>query len=139
MKINWGGKLLIIALIFMLFVVSMVVVIFRQDMPLVEQDYYERSLNYQKEIDNHANIDTSLQVNLVSTNLEVSSSTNLPGVKVKFYRPSNPELDKNFVIDILAGKKELYDLSHLYAGKWVLSVVWMNDDKEYKISKNFER
>ena len=139
MKINWGGNLLIIALIFMLFVVSMVVVISRQDMPLVEQDYYERSLNYQKEIDNHANIDTSVQVNLVSTNLEVSSSTNLPGVKVKFYRPSNPELDKDFVINILAGKKEVYDLSHLYAGKWVLSVVWMKADKEFKISKNFER
>jgi hypothetical protein len=139
MKVNWGGKLLLIALMFMLFVVSMVVVISRQDMPLVEQDYYERSLNYQKEIDNHANIDTSVQVNLVSTNLEVSSSTYLSGVKVKFYRPSNPELDKIFVIDILAGKKEVYDLSHLYSGKWVLSVVWMNADKEYKISKNFER
>jgi hypothetical protein len=139
MKINWGGKLLIIALMFMLFVVSMVVVISKQDMPLVEQDYYERSLNYQKEIDNHANIDTSVQVNLVSTNLEVSSSTNLSGVKVKFYRPSNPELDKDFVIDILAGKKEVYDLSHLHSGKWVLSVVWMKADKEFKISKNFER
>jgi hypothetical protein len=139
MKINWGGKLLIIALMFMLFVVSMVVVISKQDMPLVEQDYYERSLNYQEEIDNYANIDTSVQVNLISTNLEVSSSTNLSGVKVKFYRPSNPELDKDFVIDILAGTKEVYDLSDLDLGKWIISVRWMKADKEFKISKNFER
>lgn len=139
MKINWGGKLLIIALMFMLFVISMVVVISRQDMPLVEQDYYERGLNYQKEIDNHANIDTSVKVNLVATNLELTTSNTLSGVKVKFYRPSNPDLDKNFVTNLMAGKKEVYDLSGLDAGKWILSVVWMKADKEYKISKDFER
>ena len=139
MKINWGGKLLIIALMFMLFVVSMVVVISKQDMPLVEQDYYERSLNYQEEIDNYANIDTSVMVNLMANHLEVSSSNTLLGVKVKFYRPSNLELDKDFVIDILAGKKEVYDLSDLDLGKWIISVRWMKADKEFKISKNFER
>ena len=139
MKINWGGKLLIIALMFMLFVVSMVVVISKQDMPLVEQDYYERSLNYQEEIDNYANIDTSVMVNLMANHLEVSSSNTLSGVKVKFYRPSNLELDKDFVIDILAGTKEVYDLSDLDLGKWIISVRWMKADKEFKISKNFER
>ncbi len=52
MKINWGTKLAFFAILFMVFVVSMVVVISRQDMPLVEDDYYEKGLNYQKEIDN---------------------------------------------------------------------------------------
>lgn len=139
MKINWGGKLLIIALMFMLFVVSMVVVISRQDMPLVEKDYYERSLNYQEEIDNYANLDTSVTVNLVANHLEVSSTNTLLGLKVKFYRPSNPALDKDFVIDILAGKKEIFDLRDLDLGKWIISVRWIKAGKEFKISKNFKR
>jgi hypothetical protein len=139
MKLNWGGKLFIFALMFMIFVVSMVVVISKQDMPLVEQDYYERGQNYQKEIDNSANMDTTVQMNVVGNTLEVYASASIPDAKIKFYRPSNSELDKNFSTPLMGGKKEVYDLSNLDKGKWVLSVVWMRADKEYKLTRYFER
>lgn len=130
---------MIAAILFMGFVISMVVIISKQDMPLVEQDYYERGLNYQKEIDNNANMDTSLRVNLVGTHLEVVSDENITDVKVKFYRPSNPDLDKNFTTNLSSGKREVYDLSNLDKGKWIISVVWMKNEKEYKFSRDFER
>ena len=139
MKLNWGGKLMIAAILFMGFVISMVVIISKQDMPLVEQDYYERGLNYQKEIDNNANMDTTLRVDLIGTNLEIVSEEAINAVQVKCYRPSNPDLDKIFTVNLLGGKKEVYDLANLDKGKWVISVIWFKGEKEYKFSRDFER
>lgn len=139
MKLNWGGKLIIIAISFMLFVVTMVVIISEQDMPLVEQDYYERGLNYQQEIDNNANMDTSLTMNLDGEQLIVSAWHYVPSVKIKYYRPSNPDLDQNFKVDIMAGKQEVFNLSELAKGKWILTVIWYKADKEYKLSKEFNK
>ena len=50
MKINWGTKLVFFALLFMTFIVVLVVRIMRTDMPMVEDDYYEKGLNYQQAI-----------------------------------------------------------------------------------------
>ncbi len=139
MKLNWGGKLFIIAVSFMIFVVTMVVIISRQDMPLVEQDYYERGLNYQQEIDNNANMDTSLTMDIEGEQLKISGVQHVPSVKVNYYRPSNPDLDQNFTVSIMAGKQVVYDLSELAKGKWILSVTWFKADKEYKLSKDFDK
>ena len=49
MKINWGTKLVFFALLFMTFIVTMVVIISRQDVPLVEEGYYEKGIRYQDE------------------------------------------------------------------------------------------
>ena len=51
MKINWGTKLAFFAVLFMGFVVYMVIRISQTDIGLIEEDYYEKGINYQKEID----------------------------------------------------------------------------------------
>jgi hypothetical protein len=101
MKINWGTKLAFFAILFMVFVVSMVVVISRQDMPLVEDDYYEKGLNYQKEIDNNANMDSLITMDIVrigngpiegdiSLAIEKKSLGKIEEAELYFYRPSDP-------------------------------------------------
>lgn len=139
MKLNWGGKLFIFAAAFMLFVATMVVIISKQEMPLVEQDYYERGLNYQQQIDNNANMDTSITMIIEGEQLKISGTQHVPSVKVNYYRPSNPDLDQNFTLSIMAGKQEVLNLSELAKGKWILSATWFVADKEYKLSKEFDK
>jgi len=50
-KWNWGTKLVIAMGAFMLMVISMVVFMIRQDVSLVEKDYYPRGKAHQEKID----------------------------------------------------------------------------------------
>ncbi len=47
---NWGTKLVIAMATFMIMILSMVVVMFRQDISLVEKDYYPKGQAYQEMI-----------------------------------------------------------------------------------------
>ena len=51
MKWNWGTKLFIFTALFMIFMVILAVLSFRQDLHLVENDYYPKALEFQKKID----------------------------------------------------------------------------------------
>lgn len=148
MKINWGTKLGIVAACFMIFVVSMVVVISRQDVPLVEENYYEKGLNYQKEIDNNASVDSTVNILILkegsySSNpvVEVSkmSAGSIKSADLYFYRPSNPELDKHFTLDLVSGKTASFPLTDLSPGKWKISLNWKEGEKQFKVEKEFDR
>ena len=51
MKINWGTKLAISMAAFMIMIIVFVVLMMREDVNLVEKDYYPRGQNYQEIID----------------------------------------------------------------------------------------
>ena len=50
-KLNWGQKMILFAGIFMIMVIGMVSKMMASGETLVEDDYYEKGMNYQKEID----------------------------------------------------------------------------------------
>jgi hypothetical protein len=150
MKINWGTKLAFFAILFMVFVVSMVVVISRQDMPLVEDDYYEKGLNYQKEIDNNANMDSLITMDIVrigngpiegdiSLAIEKKSLGKIEEAELYFYRPSDPNLDHHKKFSLLPESRMVLPLKDLAAGKWQIELTWMDAGKKYEIKKEFDR
>jgi len=150
MKINWGTKLAFFTILFMVFVITLVTIIMKQNVPLVEDDYYEKGLNYQKEIDNSSNFDSLVVFKISSIVnaegvpekvLEISNSKEevLKGVIVNFYRPSNKELDRRFETDLYPGKMEVYPLMPLQTGRWKISMTWMEGEKKFTIEKDFDR
>ena len=52
---NWGHKILFLYLGFVILVMVMVFMAYRQDVPLVSDDYYEKELKYQDDIDQFKN------------------------------------------------------------------------------------
>jgi hypothetical protein len=148
MKISWGTKLGFFAALFMIFVVSMVVVISRQDVPLVEENYYEKGINYQKEIDNNAMVDSTIGIaylkegeyaNNPVVQISKGSGGNIKDAELYFYRPSNPELDKKFTLTLNSGKVEMFDVKDFQQGKWKVSFSWKEGDKQFKVEKEFDR
>lgn len=133
MKWNWGTRLAIFALGFMIFVVTMVVIISRQDVPLVEENYYEKGLKYQQEIDNQNALDTAVKVDLVNGNVRVSnqSAAMLEG-NLKFYRPSDAAMDINTdSIRLEPGSVSLFPMTDLEKGKWKVRFTWIKEGKSY--------
>ncbi len=150
MKINWGTKLVFFAACFMVFVVSMVIVISRQEVTLVDDNYYEKGLNYQKEIDNNASADSTITLQYGKVQLgaqmgsnaiiiEKTSPGDIPEAILQYYRPSNPALDQKFKTEILSGKQLIHSVAALSAGKWKAVLTWKVGEKEYKIEKEFDR
>jgi hypothetical protein len=48
---NWGKGIIIGMALFMGFILTMVVIMMRQKIDLVEEDYYKRELNYEDQLD----------------------------------------------------------------------------------------
>ncbi len=146
MKINWGTKLVFFALLFMTFIIVLVVRIMRTDVPMVEENYYEKGLNYQDEINNSTHTDTMVQFNVFKDDsgnqnlviLNVSSS-DIPNGKLTFYRPSNDKEDTEAEISIPSKKEFQFPLYTLNPGKWTLKFTWTRDGKRYKIEKPINR
>jgi hypothetical protein len=146
MKFNWGTKLVLFALLFMTFIVTLVVKIMREDVPMVETDYYEKGLNYQQEIDNSTRTDSMVQFNVFNDDsgyqhlviLNVSSA-DIPDGKLIFYRPSNEAEDAQADVSIPSKKVFQFPLHTLTPGKWTLKFTWTRDGQKYKIEKPITR
>lgn len=143
MKINWGTKLAFFAIAFMVFVVTMVVIISRQDVPLVEENYYEKGLNYQKQIDNNQSLGNQVVLHLVQNEVVLINASNqkIETGKLGYYRPSDPGMDKGELVNtpIEPGDTASFMMPELEKGKWKVSFSWKWENKDYLLEKEFER
>lgn len=141
MKFNWGTGLLIGALLFMTFVVVLVVKIMQTDVPLVETDYYEKGVNYQKIIDKSVDADKllSIYLNQDKTALNFKKLINTEYIHgiASFYRPSNKK--KDFKLNFLLTDSIPFavDLTNFDKGIWKISVNWKDKTGEHFTEKEF--
>ena len=140
MKINWGTGIVIAFIGFIGFILYFVVNMvtndkFNQD--LVTEEYYEKELKYQSEIDkiNNAN---ALVENVTYEKTDLGLVIRFPGEmnyknikgKVFLYRPSNKQLDFETTIS-LSNSQLLIPDKRLVDGRWNLIVDWMYDNQGY--------
>ena len=66
MKISWGTGIVIGIVVFVVFTLSMTVIFMTQDVHLVTDNYYEKTLTYQDEIDKQSRtkaLDDKVKIN----------------------------------------------------------------------------
>ncbi|MFN4082365.1 MAG: FixH family protein [Bacteroidia bacterium] len=147
MKLNFGTGLFIGAVMFMIFVVVMVVKIMQADVPLVEDNYYEKGIKYQQTIDNSF-YDDKLNIKLTEEKFKNSvkklllfnKSTKGDTIfaKAKFYRPSDK--NKDFSIDVMLADTIYFpfDVSKFEKGLWRVKLFYNTaDNKEYFNQQEF--
>lgn len=143
MKINWGTKLAFFAIAFMIFVVSMVITISRQDVPLVEDNYYEKGLKYQQEIDNNQSLGKQVTMHVQGNEVWIINASKqvLRPAKIGYYRPSDPALDQEELLkaEIAIGDTARWPIPNLQSGKWKVSLHWNWEGKEYELSEDINR
>ncbi len=150
MKINWGAKLAFFAILFMAFVVYMVIKISQSDMPLVEEDYYEKGIAYQKDIDKQEGASQLININVAhlqaagfdSNALFVFLQKQTVGDTIygsaSFYRPSDVKLDFRTDFRLIDSVPTAFDVSKLNKGKWKVILNWQKADIDHKIEKEIE-
>ncbi len=138
---NWGTKVVLGMITFMLFIVCMVVYMFRvhgRD-ALVEENYYEKGINYNVEfnakqnvINEHAQPVINITKNQIIIELKTAAKYELV-----MMRPSN-SLEDVKLQGNTSGTANLIlvDRTKMGKGMWFFNLQWKAGNKDYMFKKN---
>lgn len=136
---DWGKKIAIVYLSFVAFMGFMVWKCLQQtDINLVSEDYYQKEIAYQDNIDqmNNTNqLSRELKFDYKVDSQEVmlgfpKESIGSTGV-VNFYRPADASKDFKVKLNIANSENQTIPVQSLDRGLWVVKVSWEKDGKGY--------
>lgn len=137
---NWGNKIVLAFVAFIAVLVAMVYISVGTDFYLVEEDYYEKELAYESQmqrIRNHNALEEKpvFKVNRSDFKIEISFPgaivDNMVAGTIMFYRPNTAKFDKEVTLEIGEDGKFLLDISKFPIGAWKAKINWADDAKEY--------
>ncbi len=136
---NWGKKIALVYLSFVAFMGFMVWKCLQQkDINLVSEDYYQKEIAYQNNIDQMNNTNQlskelafiykpdSQQIMLDFPKESIGSTG-----EINFYRPSDAKMDFAVKLDIANTESQTIPVYALDKGLWVVKVSWSKDGKGY--------
>ncbi|WP_026452350.1 FixH family protein [Aequorivita capsosiphonis] len=140
MKFNWGTGLAIWLGLFIAFIMYFVIRISTEDKydyDLVTEEYYQKEMVFQKEMDDEANSNT-LENNIsgekIGAGWMLTFPENIDYSKIKgtvfLYRPSNKKLDFKLPLN-LSSPNVLIPDQRLLAGRWNTIVQWSYEGEDY--------
>jgi hypothetical protein len=142
-KWNWGTKLFIAMALFLIMLMTFVYMTTLQDHPLVEEEYYQKSLQYQdklNKIDNAKKLDESVKVELGDKYLTIIFQPffipeKLSGT-IQIYRPSDPDFDINIRIKPDSNGALYLPVEKLHKGKYIVKIDYTYEGKGYYEEKS---
>lgn len=141
MKWNWGTKLLIAIILFMGLIFSFVYLTTKQDLNLVEKDYYPKGLKYQARINEIKNAAPFKdQIHIVQSDEYVILT--LPEINpdsgtVVLFRPSNERLDINSTINPDSLNNMYFPSGEFKKGLYKYKIEWYENGKGYYLENSF--
>lgn len=138
---NFGHKIAIGYTGFVLFIVVMVVMSFKQNFQLEEENYYEHELVFQDEITAENNYNALAGETQILNNggIEITLPKELllhqTEVQIELKRPSNASFDKSYSFELNNANKISIPKKDLIAGVYNLKVNFEIEGKQYMYKK----
>ena len=138
---NWGTKIVLGMVAFMIFIIAMVVYMFsvHGNDALVDEDYYEKGMNYNQEYDAKQNVtaDHADPLITINRNQVVILLRDSASYELKMMRPSTTKDDIK-ATGTTVGDSNLILLStkKMVSGLWFMELKWKSKGKPYQFSKN---
>lgn len=137
-KFNWGTGIVISMLIFMLATTGMMILFINQKVDLVTDNYYDKELKFQQQIDkinNTNNLEEKVELkfdgNLVSVTFPQSYNVLKPEGELFFYRPSDNKKDFKIPLSIDSTGMQVVPVATLEKGFWKVQLHWSMQSLEY--------
>jgi len=130
---NWGKGLFIGMSIFMLFIITLAVVIFRNDSDAYDHSYYEKGLDFNSEYNREQQVFTDGAkplIKLAGPVLNIDFKGEVKG-KVLFQRPSDEKMDKSLAFQSDPSGQVKIPLAQFTRGRWQLTFEWSSNSKQY--------
>jgi len=138
MKFNWGTGIFIVIVLFILAVVAFLIYVSNLDIKMVEDNYYDKELAYQDRIDKLNNTDSlpwkiyfKQEPGIIIIQFPQLDTVLTPAGTILFYRPSDPEKDFSFPLQLNDSSLQVIDITGINKGKWVIKLDWEMGGKEY--------
>jgi hypothetical protein len=135
---NWGTKLIIGMLTFMSFIIVLVVLMFRSDRDaLVDNDYYEKGINYNKDYNKKENVinDKAAPTVTIADNTIIITFTHHAAGTVKLIRTADKRMDLNLVLNTDSANRFQLPISGKASGLWKLQLDWTSNGTAYLYEK----
>lgn len=127
---NWGQGIAIFLTIFVISILAVVYKAFQTTTELVAEDYYNQEIAYQDEIDARKRgryLERSLSLLVVKDQVIVQMDSlriaEKPEGKIRFYRPSDSNLDREYPI-LMGGDALKIPLSDFRTGPYTVELRW---------------
>lgn len=142
MRFDWGTGIVIFICVFMVITIFSVVMLMNEDVEIVTNNYYEKTLVYQNEIDKfERSAELSGKIDLVYSDKvlhikfpkELTSSIKLG--EIYFYRPSTASLDFKLPLILDTTGAQSLKGDKIAEGLWNVNLKWQINGKDYKFEK----
>ena len=138
MKLNWGGGIAAVYIIFMIGVLILVFIFMNQEVTLETNDYYFKGVEYQKQIDKIKRTnELPEQLTIIQNELAINFqfpkifSSNDIGGTIDFYRPSDDNKDFSIKINTDTSRSQSIAAANLDKGLWKIKVDWLAKGNSY--------
>ncbi len=135
---NWGYKILIVIVVFIVSMLAMVFVSFRQTNDMVDTNYYEKELKYQSLIDASKNLNAVSNIDLISEKEGGIAITIPPSLLVDFKNGKleflkNDDQKQDFTLNFEPNADGVYLISNakLQTGSYKVRIQWESNKKSY--------
>lgn len=135
---NWGHKIALVIGLFVVAMMTMVVIAFRQTNEMIDQNYYDKELKYQTFIDagqRLSSVSTDRLVVIDSSGLyikvPVSLATTFQDGTIEMLKVDDKSKDQNISFEVDNTGKFYLDKNKLVKGRYLLRIFWQSDGKSY--------
>ena len=137
---NWGIKIILSYVSFLVLIVILVYKSVTAKIDLVTDNYYEKELRYQEQIDimnNARKLNNKTVIRQVNNFIEIIFPLKPHRGRIHLYRPSDAAKDFNLEISTVDNSLTQYiDITALDNGYWKVKVNWITDGTEYYTEEN---
>lgn len=137
-EMNWGHKITIVIVLFLIGMLSMVYVASRQSNEMIDDHYYQKELEYQKVIDASQNLLNQSENNLVSQTigevvitLPAGTFEGLEKGNIELLRNDAQSKDVNLALKPNGSNRRTIPKSALSRGVYKARIKWISQGKEY--------
>ena len=132
---NWGYKIAIFYTAFAMFILALVIKSMNQKYDLVADDYYDKELKFQGQIDKQTLVNKEgkqvvWKQEANSLHLVFPTTESVTG-EIKFFRPSDATKDFSIAVMPDSTGNQLIDLDKSIKGKYLLQIDWNENGNAY--------
>jgi nitrogen fixation protein FixH len=135
---NWGHKISIVIISFIVIMLSMVFVAFKQTNEMIENNYYDREIKYQSMIDAAANLNSLSSDSVIvqnTNNLEVQIPKNLVKEftkgKIEFVKNDDEKKDQLIAFAPDVNGSFSINKAKFSSGAYTAKIEWTSGSKTY--------
>lgn len=140
MKFNWGHGIAVALGCFMIFITSLV--IFAGDMgEMIEDNYYEKTVNYQDDIDaarRANNLDDQPQIITQANGFKFYFPDSVDEGQILLRRLENSEFDVQEPIKLNSKNEQLIHSVNLIDGEYDVRLSWRKNQQDYLIKSKLQ-